>query len=126
LRPYIAIILLIALSGPMMIKTGLIVNYWANYNYYKEVLCENKDNPMKNCNGQCAISKQLRAAEAAKDRAESNLPILSKIEVSYFILSAQTEHSFGHSPEACEPASHLASMHSEIALRGIFHPPLFG
>lgn len=126
MRPYIAIILLIALSGPMMIKTGLIINYWANYNYYKEVLCENKDNPMKNCNGRCAISKQLRAAEDAKDRAESNLPILSKIEVSYFILTAQTERPFGHSPEACEPASHLASMHSEVQLRGVFHPPLFG
>lgn len=40
-----------------------MVNYWIQYDYYKTVLCENKDRPELKCNGTCHLAKELKAAE---------------------------------------------------------------
>lgn len=45
-----------------------IVNYVANYDYIATVLCENKDKPELQCNGQCYLMKQL-AKEQQQDPA---------------------------------------------------------
>ena len=95
MRKYLSIILLIILAGPVLVKTGMIVNYITNYTYYAEVLCENKDIPMLECNGKCALGKQLNEANKTMSDAEQNIPQLSKLEISNFIPSEKTECSFG-------------------------------
>lgn len=37
--------------------------YQANYDYYAEVLCENKDKPELHCDGKCYFAKQLAQEE---------------------------------------------------------------
>lgn len=36
-----------------------VAEYISNYDYIKNVLCENKDRPMLNCDGKCYLSKLL-------------------------------------------------------------------
>ncbi len=43
-----------------------IVEYVTNYDYIVTVLCENRDKPELQCNGQCYLSKQL-----AKESSEN-------------------------------------------------------
>ncbi|MBT2161132.1 hypothetical protein [Zobellia barbeyronii] len=44
----------------MMVKPlWPVAEYVANYDYIKNVLCENKDKPMLNCDGKCYLAKQL-------------------------------------------------------------------
>lgn len=110
----------------MLVKTGVILDYWINYTYYKEVLCENKDIPMKNCNGMCAVSKQIKKAEAAKDQAESHLPLLSKSEIGEFLPCHFTHIVFDYSLQRLEHVSRYVGMCSESKLCSVFHPPLVG
>tara|TARA_R110002020_G_scaffold47905_1_gene136810 strand:+ start:14044 stop:14421 length:378 start_codon:yes stop_codon:yes gene_type:complete len=46
-----------------------VVEYVANYDYIKNVLCENRDRPQLNCDGKCYLAKQF-AKEA--ERSEKN------------------------------------------------------
>lgn len=54
-----------------------MVNYWVQYDYYKTVLCENKDMPELECNGTCQLAKELKAAEkpAEAPKVPSSLEI---------------------------------------------------
>lgn len=80
----IAIGLLLALLLPLAAKTVIVAHYWFNFQYYAEVLCENKDKPMMHCNGSCALSKELKAASEAKSNAEKRIPELSELRLSVF------------------------------------------
>lgn len=42
------------------------VEYYANYKYIAQVLCINKDQPYKNCNGKCYLNKQLQKAQESE------------------------------------------------------------
>tara|TARA_R110002049_G_scaffold3514_1_gene26316 strand:- start:8853 stop:9230 length:378 start_codon:yes stop_codon:yes gene_type:complete len=44
-----------------------VAEYIINYNYIKNVLCENLDKPMLNCDGKCYLAKQL-AKESKQDQ----------------------------------------------------------
>jgi len=37
-----------------------VYDYIINYNYYKDVLCENQDFPQLACNGKCALAKEIK------------------------------------------------------------------
>jgi len=44
-----------------------VAEYVMNYDYIKNVLCENLDKPMLNCDGKCYLAKQL-AKESKEDQ----------------------------------------------------------
>lgn len=56
-----------------------IVDYFQNYDYIVNVLCENKEKPLINCNGKCYLSKLL--AEEAEDESNPFSEKLSKYEI---------------------------------------------
>jgi hypothetical protein len=60
------------------------VNYFANLDYYSEVLCENKDVEDSCCHGKCAMEKELVSLDETDESqpAKSDNPILkfSKVE----------------------------------------------
>ncbi len=64
-------------------KVGILANYVVQYNYYVNVLCENKDVPEMKCNGKCHLAEELKEAESPK--AESPvLPSDVKVEPVFF------------------------------------------
>lgn len=46
------------------------LEYSVNYTYISKTLCENKNRPVKKCNGKCYLNKQLKksADEASKEK----------------------------------------------------------
>lgn len=97
-----SLVLLLLLALPMLVKTGLVANYWINYQYYSKVLCENKDKPMLHCNGKCALGKELKEAERSKNQAEQTAEHVLKFSFSDYL----------HSAPVVVPSSHLCALSS--------------
>lgn len=51
----------LSLMGPLL----PLLDYGLRYDYYAEVLCENKDKPELHCNGTCKLAQMLKAQEEA-------------------------------------------------------------
>ncbi|CAM4404081.1 hypothetical protein [Zobellia nedashkovskayae] len=65
----------------MMVKPlWPVAEYIANYTYIKNVLCENRDKPMLNCDGKCYLAKQL-AKESEENSKNPFGEKSSKIEM---------------------------------------------
>lgn len=61
-----------------------MLDYSIRYNYYVNVLCENKDNPESNCNGKCHLSKVLKDDSSQQEPNEPSL-------VEYKTMSTEPE-----------------------------------
>lgn len=56
----LSILLLLAFFSYQAYHSLIYLNYYIRLDYYKNVLCENKNNPDKPaCNGKCHLNKQL-------------------------------------------------------------------
>lgn len=51
-----------------------IMEYYANYDYIANVLCENKDKPYLECNGKCYLEKQLNKTNHNNHEHKSTIP----------------------------------------------------
>ena len=78
----------------MLFKSAVVVRYFIYFDYYSEVLCENKDVPMSHCNGQCALSKELNLARQNSERAELPLEWIKEFNVSNFLVEEELNLSF--------------------------------
>ncbi|MDN6290789.1 MAG: hypothetical protein ACTH5N_06345 [Psychroflexus halocasei] len=68
-----------------------LMEYAAFYDYIKNELCENKNEPKLECNGKCYLKKELaKASESESDKekkhisAESNLVFYEEIEKNFY------------------------------------------
>lgn len=111
------------MAAPLAYKTYLLLDYSIRYTYYSQVLCENKDNPMMECNGKCAISKELKKAEEGRRHAEEQIPELSKLEVSHFIDNDKTECSFGNFELKKREEIYYLETASDAVIKHLDHPP---
>gem|GEM_PF-2658000 len=55
-----------------------------NFSYYKEVLCANKNNPNMDCNGKCALKKQLKSASKEKEASKEAFDFSQQLQLSPF------------------------------------------
>ena len=55
----------------------ILLSYGVNYDYVKNVLCENKDNPDSCCKGKCFLDKQMK-----KSDNESKEQMISRYNLS--------------------------------------------
>jgi predicted transcriptional regulator of viral defense system len=80
MRSTLVYIWLLATILPTFSPWGTIAYYHINKDYITRVLCENRDKPELNCNGQCYLAKKLKAQEEQKDKETrefiQNLPFL--------------------------------------------------
>ena len=51
-----------------------IMEYYANYDYIKTILCENRDKPYLECNGKCYLQKQLNEVNHTNHDHKSTVP----------------------------------------------------
>ena len=54
-----------------------IIEYYANYEYIANVLCENRDKPYLECNGKCYLQKQLKEVNHDNHDHKSTIPQIS-------------------------------------------------
>lgn len=79
---------MLSIALPFITKVGVVSNYFFNYDYYSEVLCENKEVPEMNCNGSCQLSKELSNSSSSSDtNHEQNVERL-QIELSIILNSS--------------------------------------
>lgn len=71
MKSVLALVLFIAMQLPLMNQWGAVAYYRVNQDYIAQNLCENRDKPMLNCNGQCYLAKQLKAAEEKEQKSNS-------------------------------------------------------
>jgi hypothetical protein len=64
---------------------GILSNYLAQYKYYVEVLCENKNKPELKCNGKCHLAKELKTVEEDPEKPELPQKIKDKTEDIFLI-----------------------------------------
>ncbi|PST82065.1 hypothetical protein C7T94_14735 [Pedobacter yulinensis] len=70
LNRLIAFVLLITLLTANLSRFLLYAGFHLKRDYIAAVLCENKDQPLKNCKGRCYLMKKLKAVEE-KERKQS-------------------------------------------------------
>lgn len=110
----------------MMVKPlWPVAEYVANYDYIKNVLCENRDKPMLNCDGKCYLAKQL-----AKESEENNKNPFgeksSKIEIQttvYFQSLLKINLDFILDYEKTEISKMDSNLKSTLLTSDITEPP---
>lgn len=80
------------------------LEYWLNYDYIVNELCENKDKPQIHCDGKCHLNKELAKNNSNSDSQEFKLqnllgtpallPISLELPELNMISSYQSNHNF--------------------------------
>ncbi|MFD3275142.1 hypothetical protein [Aquirufa echingensis] len=122
MKRIIAILLLIAIQLPLMSQWASVAYYQVNRNYIAKNLCENRDKPKLNCNGQCYLAKKLKAAEDKEQKSNSErLEKMPEIQLACEQLpNLAFQLSFFEFAEDHYPPAELETQ-SSILLP--FHPP---
>jgi len=68
IRQLVLYVLLGAVLLPMLSPLGTVAYFNLNRDYVARVLCENRDKPQMNCNGQCYLAKKLKASQDKQDK----------------------------------------------------------
>ena len=80
MRSVLVYILLFAIMLPTVSSWGTIAYFQLNRDYIARVLCENRDKPQLNCNGQCYLAKRLKAQQDKQDKETTervqHMPVL--------------------------------------------------
>ena len=78
----ICFLLVLSIFSSQLSKLSIYVNFKLNQDFIAEVLCINKDKPMSNCNGQCYLTKQIKAQEE-KNETQTPKKINERAEVLF-------------------------------------------
>ena len=82
----LATLLMAALIIPATLKVGMLVNYVVLYDRYVTELCENRDRPAMQCNGQCHLAKELKSVDSpATSSEEHTIPTELSAEIIFLI-----------------------------------------
>lgn len=110
----------------MMVKPlWPVAEYVANYDYIKNVLCENRDKPMLNCDGKCYLAKQL-AKESEENSKNPFGEKSSKIEIQttvYFQSLLKINLDFILDYEKTEISKMDSNLKSTLLTSDITEPP---
>lgn len=106
-----------------------ILEYAINYEYISKVLCENKNNPKKKCNGKCHLKKELNDVFNTEKSPNSNNSgkTNAQAETVIIFLSSLPVFDLYHSTEL-QPKKYnpnFQDFHKDDFIKDIFHPPTF-
>lgn len=121
-----SILLAVIITAQAFHNAG-VVGYWlANRAYIASSLCENRDKPMKHCNGKCYLKKNLTTSASSQSDGKAALPVL-KTESDSPVFLVDTPPVLFAAPlyEASVLVSCPAVPQSRLMGGGVFHPPAF-
>lgn len=109
---------LLAMVKPLM----PIIEYYANYDYIANVLCENRDKPYLECNGKCYLQKQLNEVNHSNHEHKSNVP---QINFDDYPLSplGQYTYQFKKNENTNVIIKYLIYNASQNFIDSVFKPP---
>lgn len=80
MRRLFSIMLLLILVAPTVMNSIALTDYAVKYDYYANVLCENKDQPESHCNGACQLALALEVP-AQQEPDSPTILLLKEFEV---------------------------------------------
>ncbi|NVK28568.1 MAG: hypothetical protein HWE14_11025 [Flavobacteriia bacterium] len=83
MQKLLAYISLVIILAPSLMNLSVIADYAVRYDYYVNVLCKNKENPVSQCHGKC----QLALAEEVNTDDAPAIPKLHKLEIEVLFIS---------------------------------------
>lgn len=100
-----------------------VLDYLVRYDYYVEILCENKEDEVLACNGKCYLAKELANASEEKNPLSSDKKSKSfEFEILFF--EKIINHKFSIIQETdIENNFHYADLYSYQTANYLFHPP---
>jgi hypothetical protein len=108
-----------------MLKTYIpYVNYYVNYTYISENLCENKDKPMMECNGKCHLEKTIKKAEEEESKGKTT-PTIIKVQLFQEIPSQSLRFKLNNIIALQNENKKIAPNYSSPELEIISPPPRF-
>ncbi|AWW00713.1 hypothetical protein [Arcticibacterium luteifluviistationis] len=124
LRKIGALSLLTLLLVKAMVVPAIFFNYELRKDFIIENFCVNKERPELNCDGQCYLAKQLKAAQE-HDENEATATFVDKL-LGFECVSGNADWHFSQTVVITELqgliAGHQHLNGSELAF-SIFHPP---
>ena len=108
---------------PLMNQWGAVAYYRVNQDYIAKNLCENRDKPMLNCNGQCYLAKQLKAVEEKEQKSNSErLEKMPEVVLAFQAIEPVFSARFS-AHIAIENHFSTQEFFPNAAAKGFFHPP---
>ena len=123
MKSAIALLLFVAMQLPLMNQWGAVAYYRVNQDYIAKNLCENRDKPMLDCNGQCYLAKQLKAAEEKEQKSNSErLEKMPEVVLAFQAIQPIFSASFVPVPVV---EDHFATPTFVLSgdSKGLFQPP---
>lgn len=116
--------LLILTAGDMS-RMGYLFHYMANFDFYKNELCENKQNKKLKCNGLCHLSKEMANTKIDNNNPsqERNNTILELKEPLNFLIEDIKTSSDPNPILAIELQNYKMPHWAYLSMDEIFHPP---
>jgi len=112
--------MVLILSGSV-VKSFVTVNFLMYQDQIAKEKCENKDKPQMNCNGNCYLAKQLKAAE---EKQKENAPISpEKIQIPDQFFDNQESSVIFQAPASNPVFTSSEGLKSFDIFRDITPPP---
>lgn len=101
-----------------------ILDYWVNYKYIANKLCENQDKPEMECNGKCHLKKELAKAVTEESSTSNDKKQVSKQEIeTLFYQETYQFESKKINIVATETPTYYSNNYFHLNSSQIFHPP---
>ena len=124
MKRFIAIVVFISLLTQCLVHLGLWGYYEANKAYIAQNLCENRNQPKKNCCGKCYLRKQMKKVEDGSGTSKKGQVKTEKSEVTEFVVTDRFTTPPAHSfPVFPLNTPVTGNFHGCDLLADIFHPP---
>lgn len=125
-RNVLVSILFVALTLPFLVRFLVVSHYFSNYEYYSEVLCENKDKPELKCNGSCQLSEELKDSSPESNNDPNRTIENLRVEISFFVVDTYEFPNYGCSTELTDkPLEGGQDTYTYLLIEEIFKPPIY-
>ena len=99
-----------------------MLDFKINQDYIAKVLCVNKDEPQKGCNGKCHLSKQMQQAE---EKEQKQLPqsVKEKNDFVFYLCSSDMPEFINKPTKNILQFEYATTFYNFLFKEKIFHPP---
>lgn len=105
-----------------------VMEYYANYDYIVNVLCENKDEPVLECNGKCYLKKEMKkVSQPISNKNEQQDSSIPQIDFTKYPVApiVENNHSIQTIKNILQKNWNTSIGKPIDKVNTVFRPPLF-
>ncbi len=102
-----------------------VMDYFINYDYIANELCENKEKPELHCNGKCHLMKELAKASEEEKPVSGKKQLQHEYEVLFYY--EPIDFALNNTAVLSQKAVNMiyCNLYTHINSASVFHPPVF-